>query len=123
MELEIIIGIAAVFVSGGAIGTAGTLLTQWVLRGLGEPRDRGGLPDAREMARMRGDLRALIRKVHNMDERLDFQEQLLGGASPTRSPPARLPEAEEDLGDEGDGDREEDLDEEASPRPDPPEGA
>ena len=123
MELEILIGIAAVFVSGGAIGTAGTLLTQWVLRGLGEPRDRGGLPDAREMARMRGDLRALIRKVHNMDERLDFQEQLLGGASPTRSPPQRLPQGEEELEGEGEGDGHPEAETEASPRPDPPEGA
>lgn len=104
MDPQIWIGIAAVFVSGGAIGTAGTLLTQWIVRGLGEPPTRRDLADGREMARLRSEMTALVRKVHNMDERLDFQEQLLGGASPTRSPPRRLAEpdvAVED--DEGDG--------------------
>jgi len=98
MDPEIWVAVAAVFVSGGAIGTAGTLLTQWLVRGLRTHHDPRSVPEAHEVARLRGELRALIRKVRNMDERLDFQEQLLGGASPTRRPPARLPEGDEGTG-------------------------
>lgn len=91
MDPEIWVAVAAVFVSGGAIGTAGTLLTQWLLRGL-RAHPPPELSETRETARLRADLRALMHQVRNMDERLDFQEQLLGGASPTRRPPRRLPE-------------------------------
>lgn len=94
MDPEIWIAVAAVFVSGGAIGTAGTLLTQWIVRGLAEPGPRKELPDAREVARLRSEMATLVRKVRNMDDRLDFQEKLLGGASPTHAPPPRLPEPE-----------------------------
>lgn len=98
MGPEFWVGLAAVFVSGGAVGAAGTLLSQWVLRKLsGPPRAAGRLDDP-EVATLRADVADLARQVRNLDDRLDFQEQLLGGASPTTQPPPRLPpsEAEED---------------------------
>jgi hypothetical protein len=101
MDPEIWVGIAAVFVSGGAIGTAGTLLSLWLLRGI---RNHSGGPElkaADEVAHLRRDLGALLRKVRNMDERLDFQEQLLGGANPLEGPPPRLSEPAEGMGDPG----------------------
>jgi hypothetical protein len=41
MEPEIIIGALALFVSGGALGAAGMLLSQWVV-GRMSPRDEAG---------------------------------------------------------------------------------
>lgn len=90
MEVEVWIAVAAVFVSGGAIGTAGTLLTQWVLKGFVAPGTGGEAAGPQDVARLRRELRFLARQVRNMDERLDFQEQLLGGGSPTHTPPPRL---------------------------------
>ena len=91
---EFWVGLAAVFVSGGAVGAAGTLLSQWLLRKMG-----GGQPAAptlgeREVRFLRTELADLARQVKNMDDRLDFQERLLGGASPTTQPPPRLTPAE-----------------------------
>jgi len=98
MEPELWVAVAVVFVSGGAIGTAGTLLAQWLVRGLrpgpGEATEE--LHATRNTARIQGDLRALAKKVRNLDERLDFQEQLLGGATPIRPAPPPLPPEEEE---------------------------
>ena len=98
MEPEIWVAVAAVFVSGGAIGTAGTLLAQWLVRGLrpGALEATEELRAARNTARIQGDLRALAKKIRNLDERLDFQEQLLGGATPIRPAPPPLPPEEEE---------------------------
>lgn len=93
MGPEIWIGVAAVFVAGGAIGTAGTLLTQWVLRKIDgpdrRPASRG--PHRAELEMIRSEVAELNRHVYNLDTRLDFTEQLLGGAIPTTNPPGRLP--------------------------------
>ncbi len=106
MEVEVWIAVAAVFVSGGAIGTAGTLLAQWVLRGFAiQPQDSDPLAAA-EVTRLRNELRFLMRQVRNMDERLDFQEQLLGGGSPTHTPPPRLTGEEAGHGSGGEVDAE-----------------
>ena len=111
MGPEVWVSLAAVFVAGGAIGSAGTLLTQWILRKVDLVPPQGEL-GAREYRVMRKDLADLGRQMRNVDERLDFTEQLLGGALPTAPPPSRLapleppePEAEEE-GSEGEGDRE-----------------
>ena len=91
MGPEFWVGIAAVFVAGGAVGTAGTLLSQWVIRKLGSddaPRPRA-LGD-RELGLLRMEVSDLARHVENLDARLDFQEQLVGGATPTTQPPPRL---------------------------------
>jgi len=90
---EFWVGIAAVFVSGGAIGAAGTLMAQWVVRKIGG--DLGG-PTAsasfggREVDLLRMEMSDLARQVQNMDARLEFQEQLLGGSLQTTAPPPRL---------------------------------
>jgi len=93
MGPEIWVGIAAVFVSGGAIGAAGTLLAQWLVRNLGRPSARLEVARAeREM--LRAELAELHRHVRNMDARLDFTERLLDGAISVAPPPARLPDLE-----------------------------
>lgn len=93
MGPEIWIGIAAVFVSGGAIGSAGTLLAQWLIRRIevGTPSGRAEL-DAAEREALRAELAELHRHLRNMDARLDFTERLLDGALPLAPPPARLPD-------------------------------
>jgi hypothetical protein len=90
MDPEIWIGIAAVFVSGGAIGSAGTLLAQWLLKKVeAEPPARRAL-DAAERDALRAELADLHRHLRNMDARLDFTERLLDGALPLAPPPSRL---------------------------------
>lgn len=90
MSPEVWIGIVAVFVSGGAVGTAGTLIAVWLLRkidgaGATPPRLPRGEADV-----LRSDLDEVARRLRNIDQRLDFQEQLLGGGSPTHTPPPRI---------------------------------
>ena len=48
MGPEIWVGIAAVFVSGGAIGSAGTLLAQWLLKrfDVAGTASRGSVPSS-----------------------------------------------------------------------------
>jgi hypothetical protein len=97
MGPEIWIGIAAVFVSGGAIGSAGTLLAQWILRKV----DAGPVPqrnlDAVEREALRLEVAELHKHLRNMDARLDFTERLLDGALPLSPPPSRLPAPDESV--------------------------
>lgn len=90
MGPEIWVGVAAVFISGGAIGSAGTLLAQWLLRKVdttpGPPRHI----EAAERDALRSELADLHRHLRNMDARLDFTERLLDGALPLAPPPERL---------------------------------
>jgi hypothetical protein len=90
MGPEIWVGAAAVFFSGGAIGAAGMVLAQWVFRRLGPPDAPARSLVEREMSALRTEVADVARRLHNIDARLDFQEQLLGGSTPTSSPPARL---------------------------------
>jgi hypothetical protein len=94
MGPEIWVGIAAVFVSGGAIGSAGTLLAQWLLKKV----NMGPAPQQNLEAAERGALRSEVAELHkhlrNMDARLDFTERLLDGALPLAPPPVRLPAPE-----------------------------
>lgn len=94
MGPEIWVTIAAVFVCGGAIGSAGTLLAQWILT-----RVDAGPPPTRELDRaerdvLRSEVAELHRHLRNMDARLDFTERLLDGALPLAPPPTRLPAPE-----------------------------
>jgi len=95
MGPEVWIGIAAVFVSGGAIGSAGTLLSQWILKKV----DAGPVPqrnlDAVERDALRAEVAELHKHLRNMDARLDFTERLLDGALPLSPAPTRLPAPEE----------------------------
>ena len=90
MGPEIWLGVAAVFVSGGAIGSAGTLLAQWLLKKVdgGPPPPRS--LEAAERDALRSEVAELHRHLRNMDARLDFTERLLDGALPLAPPPARL---------------------------------
>lgn len=94
MGPEIWVGIAAVFVSGGAIGSAGTLLAQWLLKKV----DAGPFPqqnlEAAERDALRSEVADLHKHLRNMDARLDFTERLLDGALPLSPPPVRLPPPE-----------------------------
>jgi hypothetical protein len=91
MGPEFWVGLAAVFVCGGAVGTAGTLLSQWVVRKLTGP-ELSPMPPLshREMELLRSEITDLSRMVENLDARLEFQEQLLGGGLPTTRAPRRL---------------------------------
>jgi hypothetical protein len=93
MGPEMLIALVAVFVSGGAVGTAGTLLTQWLLRRFdgAPPRDRVAPGD---VDALRAEVSEMSRQVRNLDARLDFTERLLDGAlTPTHTDPepAELP--------------------------------
>jgi len=105
MTVEFLITLAAVFVSGGAVGTAGTLLAQWVLKKVdGPPSPRRALNDA-EVEVLRSEVAEMGRHMRNLDARLDFTEQLLGGALPLAPPPGRLPARDEPAGHERAGDQ------------------
>jgi hypothetical protein len=78
MGPEIWVALAAMFVSGGAVGTAGTLLTQWLVRRFdGAPPSRD---DGRQVDALRAELSEMGRYLHDLDARLDFTERLLDGA-------------------------------------------
>ena len=97
MGPEVWVTIGAVFVAGGAIGSAGTLLAQFLLKriDLGPPtRSQVDAEERRALAREVGELHKHLR---NMDARLDFTEQLLDGGLPLASPPTRLPAPELNL--------------------------
>lgn len=98
MGPEVWVGIAAVFVSGGAIGTAGTLMALWLLRKFDETDPRRAL-HAADVDPLRAEVLELRRRMRNIDARLEFQEQLLGGASPASTPPPRLAEPAVDVAD------------------------
>jgi hypothetical protein len=82
---EIVVGLIAVFISGGALGAAGTLLGQWVLKKIGSESPERVLGSG-DLDLLRGDLADLARKLQQVDVRLDFTEQLLGGALPLSRP-------------------------------------
>ncbi len=92
MDVEIIIVVLATFVSGGAMGATGMLLCQWVVRKMSPPPQyRLGLMDVRDVEGMKADVADLALRLHSVDARLDFTEQLLGGALSGARPPESLP--------------------------------
>lgn len=90
MGPEVWVGILAVFVSGGALGAGGALLTQWMVRNLRGDPGRQRQPVA-ETERLRAEVAALGERLASIDQRLDFTEQLLEGAIPLSRPPPRPP--------------------------------
>lgn len=97
MGPEVWVGLVAVFFCGGAVGAVGTLLSQWMLRKLtltGPEQPGTASLSPRDVELLRSEVADLGRVVQNLDARLDFQEQLLGGGLPTTQPPPRLPEPE-----------------------------
>ena len=80
MQPEMLVALAAVFVSGGAVGTMGTLLTQWLLRRFDGVSAREGEAGGSETDALRAELSEMARYLRNLDARLDFTERLLDGA-------------------------------------------
>jgi len=90
MSAELLVGLVAVFVSGGAIGSAGTLLAQWLVKRFDVPSSPRQALDAAEMDVIRTEIAEIGRQMRNLDARLDFTERLLDGALPLAPPPGRL---------------------------------
>jgi hypothetical protein len=84
------VALLAVFVSGGAVGTAGTFLAQWLLKRLDEPASSRDRLDDPEVDALRSEVADLGRHLRNLDARLDFTERLLDGALPSAPAPARI---------------------------------
>jgi hypothetical protein len=89
MSLELVVGLVAVFVSGGAVGSAGTLLAQWIWRKMDDPPSPRRALDTANVDVLRSEVAELGRHMRNLDARLDFTEQLLDGALPLSPPPER----------------------------------
>ena len=90
MGPEFWVTVGAVFLGGGAVGSAGTLFAQWLLKKVdGEDQPRRTLGST-EMGLLRADIHDISRHVHNLDARLDFQERLLGGSLTPPAQPGRL---------------------------------
>jgi hypothetical protein len=90
MTLELWIGLVGVFLGGGAIGSAGTLLAQWLVKKVEDvPSPRQTLAAA-EVDVLRSEVAEIGRHIRNLDARLDFTERLLDGALPSAPPPGRL---------------------------------
>ena len=97
MEPEIIIAVLAIFMSGGAMGAAGALLGQWVLKKISAPPPRHvSSADPRELELLKGEVADMAIRLHSVDARLDFTEQLLGGALLGSAAPEPLPPPEAD---------------------------
>ncbi len=91
MEPEIIFVVLATFVGGGAMGATGMLLSQWVVRKMSPPpQHRLDSMDPRDMEVMKADMADIAVRLHSVDARLDFTEQLLGGALSGARPPESL---------------------------------
>ncbi len=91
MEVEIIVVALASFVGGGAMGAGGMLLSQWVVRKMSPPPlHRLDSMDPRDVEVMKADVADLAVRLHSVDARLDFTEQLLGGALSGARPPETL---------------------------------
>jgi hypothetical protein len=90
MSPELVVGLVAVFVSGGAVGSAGTLLAQWILRKVDDPPSPLRAFDTGEVDELRTEVAELGRHMRNLDARLDFTERLLDGALPLSPPPERI---------------------------------
>ena len=90
MSPELWVTVAAVFVSGGAIGSTGMLLAQWILKKVDAPPASLRSIDAAERDALRSEVAELHRHLRNMDARLDFTERLLDGALPIAPAPERF---------------------------------
>lgn len=95
MSPELWVGLVVVFVSGGAIGSAGILLAQWLVKKVEDPTSPRQALDSAELDVLRLEVADIGRHLRNLDERLDFTERLLDGALPLQPAPGRLDEADD----------------------------
>lgn len=87
MEVEFWVALSAVFVSGGAIGAAGTMLAQFLMRKIqGGYNQRVPGPSRVELEMMRREMTEIAFHLGSVEERLDFTEQLLSGSNPMTRP-------------------------------------
>lgn len=93
MEPEILIVLVSVFVAGGMIGAAGILLAQFFMRRI-PGVSATGAPTRAELEGIRRDVTEIAYHLGSVEERIDFTEQLLGGATPTEVPRAVAKKAE-----------------------------
>ena len=93
MEPEILIVLVSVFVTGGMIGAAGILLAPFFMRRI-PGVSATGAPTRAELEGIRRDVTEIAYHLGSVEERLDFAEQLLGGATPTEVPRAVAKKAE-----------------------------
>ena len=101
MQPEIIIVVLAVFVMGGTMGAAGTVLCQWILGKMSGPAARRiGTGNSQELELLKDELADISVRLHSVDARLDFTEQLLGGALSGARPPEPLPAPADPTGSE-----------------------
>ncbi len=87
MQVEFVIALVSVFVTGGMIGAAGILLAQFFMRRI-PGVSATGAPTRAELEGIRRDVTEIAYHLGSMEERIDFTEQLLGGATPTEVPKA-----------------------------------
>jgi hypothetical protein len=81
MGPEIWVALAAVFVSGGAVGTAGTLLTQWLVRRFdGASPAHGDGNDATQAGELRAELTDMARQLRNLDARPESPDPWCSGS-------------------------------------------
>ena len=80
MEMEVIIGVAAVFISGAGVGVGVTVFTQWAIRKLTwhPTQDRQVSPP--QASGLKGEVEDLTRAVLDLNERMEFQERLSAGS-------------------------------------------
>jgi hypothetical protein len=90
MGPELWIALVAVFVSGGAIGSVGTLMAQWILKKVDAPPSARQRLEGAEVDVLRAEVADMGRHMRNLDARLDFTERLLDGALPLAPPPPRI---------------------------------
>ena len=76
MQPEVLVGVLAVFVSGGALGIGGTLCCQWAHRKLSWKPYQTPPLEGPELVLLRSDVADLNRTVLDLSERLEFQERL-----------------------------------------------
>lgn len=93
MQVEFVIALVSVFVTGGMIGAAGILLAQFFMRRI-PGVSATGAPTRAELEGIRRDVTEIAYHLGSMEERIDFTEQLLGGATPTEVPKAVAKKAE-----------------------------
>lgn len=81
MEIEVLVGVIAVFISGGGVGVGATLFTQWVHKKLTwHPPEQPHL-QAHEMSGLQGEVDDLTKAVLDLNQRMEFQERLISGGA------------------------------------------
>jgi len=79
MDTEVLIGILGVFTSGVGLGVGMTFFSQWAYKKLSWPPPEPTLPSAQNQSKLQGEVDDLTKAVLNLNQRVEFQEQLMSG--------------------------------------------